>query len=164
MQYQHFPLPAPKNKSGKFLQEQWKNFNVVLYYRQHDKNRPTISEAQNNRKMKKSDTGLKIFSATLIALLITGLLHRFVYFAFSMERTGQVFRYNRELWKQYYEWLPGKILCIAIAILILALIVEAVYFIFCGRKNWKSSVTNSQVSPMRKRIIYLQFIVQKAIT
>ena len=85
--------------------------------------------------MKKSDTGLKIFSATLIALLITGLLHRFVYFAFSMEKTGQVFRYNWELWKQYYEWLPGKILGIALAVLILALIVEAVYFIFSGRKN-----------------------------
>ena len=85
--------------------------------------------------MKKSYTGFKILSATLIALLITGLLHRLAYFAFSMEKTGQVFRYNWDLWRQYYEWLPGKILGIALAVLILALIVEAVYFIFCGKKS-----------------------------
>ena len=85
--------------------------------------------------MKKSYTAFKILSATLIALLITGLLHRLAYFAFSMEKTGQVFRYNWDLWRQYYEWLPGKILGIALAVLILALIVEAVYFIFSGRKN-----------------------------
>ena len=85
--------------------------------------------------MKKSYTAFKILSATLIALLITGLLHRLAYFAFSMEKTGQVFRYNWDLWKQYYEWLPGKILGIALAVLILALIVEAVYFIFCGKKR-----------------------------
>ena len=85
--------------------------------------------------MKKSYTAFKILSATLIALLITGLLHRLAYFAFSMEKTGQVFRYNWDLWRQYYEWLPGKILGIALAVLILTLIVEAVYFIFSGRKN-----------------------------
>ncbi len=85
--------------------------------------------------MKKSYTAFKILSATLIALLITGLLHRLAYFAFSMEKTGQVFRYNWDLWRQYYEWLPGKILGIALAVLILALIVEAVYFIFCGKKS-----------------------------
>ena len=85
--------------------------------------------------MTKSYTAFKILSATLIALLITGLLHRLAYFAFSMEKTGQVFRYNWDLWRQYYEWLPGKILGIALAVLILALIVEAVYFIFCGKKS-----------------------------
>ena len=85
--------------------------------------------------MKTSDWGFKILSVTLIALLITGLLHRFAYFAFSMEKTGQVFRYNWELWKQYYEWLPGKILCFALAALLLALIIEAVYFIFRRRKQ-----------------------------
>ena len=85
--------------------------------------------------MKTSDLDFKILSATLMALLITGLLHRFAYFVLSMEKTGQVFRYNWELWKQYYEWLPGKILGIALAVLILALIVEAVYFIFSGRKK-----------------------------
>ena len=85
--------------------------------------------------MKKSYTAFKILSATLIALLITGLLHRLAYFAFSMEKTGQIFRYNWDLWRQYYEWLPGKILGIALAVLILALIVEAVYFIFCGKKS-----------------------------
>ena len=42
---------------------------------------------------------------------------------------------NKGMWKQYYEWLPGKILGIALAVLILALIVEAVYFIFSGREN-----------------------------
>lgn len=85
--------------------------------------------------MKKSYTAFKILSATLIALLITGLLHRLAYFAFSMKKTGQVFRYNWDLWRQYYEWLPGKILGIVLAVLILALIVEAVYFIFCGKKS-----------------------------
>ena len=58
--------------------------------------------------MKRSDLDFKILSATLMALLIAGVLHRFAYFAFNMEKTGQVFRYNWELWKQYYEWLPGK--------------------------------------------------------
>ena len=85
--------------------------------------------------MKKSYTAFKILSATLIALLITGLLHRLAYFAFSMEKTGQIFRYNWDLWRQYYEWLPGKILCFALAALILALIIEAVYFIFRRRKK-----------------------------
>ena len=85
--------------------------------------------------MKTSGVSFKILSVTLIALLITGLLHRFAYFAFSMEKTGQVFRYNWELWKQYYAYLPGKILCFALAALILALIIEAVYFIFRRRKK-----------------------------
>ena len=85
--------------------------------------------------MKTSDTGFKILSATLIALLITGLLHRFAYSAFSMAKAGQVLRYNWDLWKQYYQWLPGKILGIALAVLITALIVEAVYFIFSGKRK-----------------------------
>ena len=38
--------------------------------------------------MKKSYTAFKILSATLITLLITGLLHRLAYFAFSMEKNG----------------------------------------------------------------------------
>ena len=59
--------------------------------------------------MKKSDTGFKILSVTLIALLIAGLLHRFAYSAFSMAKAGQVFWYDWGLWKQYYGWLPGKI-------------------------------------------------------
>ena len=84
--------------------------------------------------MKRSDWGFKILSATLMALLITGLLHRFTYSAFCMAKNGQVFWYNLDLWKQYYAWLPGKILCIALAALIFVLIGEALYFIFCGRK------------------------------
>ncbi len=85
--------------------------------------------------MKKSDTALKILTATLIMLLITGVLHRFAYSAFSMAKAGQVFWYSWDLWKQYYAWLPGKILCVALAVLIPALIGEAVYFIFCGKRK-----------------------------
>ena len=57
-------------------------------------------------KMKTSDWGFKILSATLMALLITGLLHRFTYSAFCMAKKGQVFWYNPDLWKQYYVWMP----------------------------------------------------------
>jgi hypothetical protein len=85
--------------------------------------------------MKKSDTALKILTATLIMLLITGVLHSFAYSAFSMAKAGQVFWYSWDLWKQYYAWLPGKILCVALAVLIPALIGEAVYFIFCGKRK-----------------------------
>ena len=85
--------------------------------------------------MKKSDTAFKILTATLIMLLITGVLHRFAYSAFSMAKAGQVFWYSWDLWKQYYAWLPGKILCIALAVLIFILIIEAFYFTFCGRKK-----------------------------
>ena len=85
--------------------------------------------------MKTSNTGFKILTATLIALLITGLLHRFAYSGFCMAKVGQVFWYNLDLWKQYYAWLPGKILCLAIAVLIPALIVEAVYLIFYGKRK-----------------------------
>ena len=85
--------------------------------------------------MKKSDAALKILTATLIMLLITGVLHRFAYSAFSMAKAGQVFWYSWDLWKQYYAWLPGKILCVALAVLIPALIGEAVYFIFCGKRK-----------------------------
>ena len=86
-------------------------------------------------KMKRSDLGLKILSVTLMALLITGLLHRFTYSAFCMAKKGQVFWYNPDLWKQYYAYLPGKILCIVLAALILVLLIEAVYFIFRRRKK-----------------------------
>ena len=85
--------------------------------------------------MKKSDTALKILTATLIMLLITGVLHRFAYSAFSMAKAGQVFWYSWDLWKQYYAWLPGKILCITLVLLILAVICEAVYFILQGRNK-----------------------------
>ena len=85
--------------------------------------------------MKTSGVSFKILSVTLIALLITGLLHRFAYFAFSMGKTGQVFRYNWELWKQYYEWLPGKILCILKLSLIVLLIIEVIWMVGRGRKR-----------------------------
>ena len=79
--------------------------------------------------------GYKIVTATLIALIAVIVLHRFIYSAFCMAKAGQVFWYSWDLWKQYYAWMPGKILCIALAVLVLALIIEAVYFIFCGKRK-----------------------------
>ena len=79
--------------------------------------------------------GYKIVTATLIALIAVIVLHRFSYSAFCMAKAGQVFWYSWDLWKQYYAWMPGKILCIALAALVLALIIEAVYFIFCGKRK-----------------------------
>ena len=79
--------------------------------------------------------GYKIVTATLIALIAVIVLQRFSYSAFCMAKAGQVFWYNWDLWKQYYAWMPGKILCIALAVLVLALIIEAVYFIFCGKRK-----------------------------
>jgi hypothetical protein len=85
--------------------------------------------------MKTSDRGFKIFSVTLLALVISVLLNRFIYSAFSMTKAGQIFWYNRDLWKQYWAWLPGKILCITLVLLVLAVICEAVYFIFQRRNK-----------------------------
>ena len=79
--------------------------------------------------------GYKIVTATLIALIAVIVLHRFSYSAFCMAKAGQVFWYSWDLWKQYYAWMPGKILCIALAALVFALIIEAVYFIFCGKRK-----------------------------
>ena len=79
--------------------------------------------------------GYKIVTATLIALIAVIVLHRFSYSAFCMAKAGQVFWYSWDLWKQYYAWMPGKILCIALAVLVFALIIEAVYFIFRRRKK-----------------------------
>ena len=77
--------------------------------------------------------GYKIVTATLIALIAVIVLHRFIYSAFCMAKAGQVFWYNWDLWKQYYVWLPGKILCIAWLVLIFALITESVFMIFPGK-------------------------------
>ena len=85
--------------------------------------------------MKKSDTGFRILEFTLIALVIIVVLNRIIYSAFCMAKAGQVFWYSANLWKQYYAWQPGKILCISLAALILALICEAAYFIFRRRKR-----------------------------
>ena len=79
--------------------------------------------------------GYKIVTATLIALIAVIVLQRFIYSAFCMAKAGQVFWYSWDLWKQYYAWMPGKILCIALAVLVLALIIEAVYFIFRGKRK-----------------------------
>ena len=79
--------------------------------------------------------GYKIVTATLIALIAVIVLQRFIYSAFCMAKAGQVFWYSWDWWKQYYAWLPGEILCIALAVLVFALIIEAVYFIFWGKEN-----------------------------
>ena len=79
--------------------------------------------------------GYKIVTATLIALIAVVVLQRFSYSAFCMAKAGQVFWYSWDLWKQYWAWWPGKILCIALAVLVFALIIEAVYFIFRGKRK-----------------------------
>lgn len=79
--------------------------------------------------------GYKIVTATLIALIAVIVLQRFIYSAFCMAKAGQVFWYNWDLWKQYYAWLPGRILCITLVLLVLAVICEAVYFIFQRRNK-----------------------------
>ncbi|MBO5721801.1 MAG: hypothetical protein J6S19_01685 [Lentisphaeria bacterium] len=81
----------------------------------------------------KKPHGFKIVSATLIALIVAIVLHRFTYSAFSMAKTGQVFWYNWDLWKQYYAWIPGKILCIANLSLIILLIIESLWMICRNR-------------------------------
>jgi hypothetical protein len=83
----------------------------------------------------KTPRGYKIVTATLIALIAVIVLQRFSYSAFCMAKAGQVFWYNWDLWKQYYAWMPGKILCIALAVLVLVLTGETVYLIFCGKRK-----------------------------
>ena len=85
--------------------------------------------------MKRADGGFKICGITLLVLVVTGMVHRFVYFAFVMAKTGRLYRYDWEIWKQYFAWWPGKILCFTLAVLGIALILEAVYFIFGGRNR-----------------------------
>ena len=84
--------------------------------------------------LKKSDITFKIWSATLALLLLTGLIHRFTYTNFSLIKAGQVFWYNWDLWKQYFSWLPGKILCITFAVLVFSLIAESIFLIFRSKK------------------------------
>ena len=85
--------------------------------------------------MKRSDTGFKLLGLTLIGILITGLIYRFVYMTWVIAKTGQLYWYNRELWKQFWAWLPGQILSIIFVILIITLILEGVYFIFFEKKK-----------------------------
>jgi hypothetical protein len=87
--------------------------------------------------MKRSDLGFKILSVTLIALLILVVLNRFVHSTFSMVKAGQVFRYKWDLWRQYWEWLPGKVLCISFVLVTIILLIEAVYFIFFKKTKKK---------------------------
>lgn len=74
--------------------------------------------------MKRSDTEFKICAATLFALVITIMVQRFVYSGFVWAKAGRCVYYDFGLWQAYWEWLPGKILCIINAILIIAFIAE----------------------------------------
>ena len=85
--------------------------------------------------MKRTDTGFKLFVITLTTVLITGLIYRFVYMSWIMAKAGQVYWYDWELWKQFLAWTPGQILSIILVILIIALILETVYFIFFEKKK-----------------------------
>ena len=76
----------------------------------------------------------KIITATLLALLVTMLLQRFVYSAFVMMKLNRIVWYDIGIWKQYWTWLPGKILCIVNLTLIVLLIAEFLRFVW---KGWK---------------------------
>ena len=87
--------------------------------------------------MKIYNKSFKILTATLIALITAVVLHKLVYSTFCIVKAGQVFYYNWDLWKQYWAWLPGKIICIVLATLIILLLCESMYFIFCIPKHKK---------------------------
>lgn len=88
--------------------------------------------------MKTSEKEFKILIASLIALFVIGLLNRSVYAAWSMEKTGQIFWYNLDLWQQYFTWLPGKAFVITLVLLVIVLILEMMYFVFhLGKKSEK---------------------------
>ena len=88
------------------------------------------------KKGEKEDSGqnttgktmLKVTGITLAALLAAILLNRFVYSAFVMSKLGYAVWYDLELWKQYWAFLPGKILCIVNIVLIASLIIEFIWF------------------------------------
>ena len=86
-------------------------------------------------KRMKNPREFKIITATLIALIIAILLHRVVYSAFVMHKLGYIVKYNIEMWKQYYAWLPGKILCTLNLSLIVLLIIEVIWMVGRGRKR-----------------------------
>lgn len=83
----------------------------------------------------KASKGYKIVTATLLALIMTVLLHRLVYSGFAISRVGRRVWYDWDLWKQYWAWLPGKILCLALVLLVAALIIESAVMIFRGGKK-----------------------------
>lgn len=83
----------------------------------------------------KASKGYKIVTATLLALIVTVLLHRLVYSGFAISRVGRRVWYDWDLWKQYWAWLPGKILCLALVLLAAALIIESAVMIFRGGKK-----------------------------
>ena len=74
-------------------------------------------------------------TAILLTLLVTTVLHKFVYSAFSLYQKGWIAWYSLEQWQQYWAWLPGKILCIANAALILLLIAVSIFAIFFKGRN-----------------------------
>ena len=73
----------------------------------------------------------------LLLLVVTTVLHKMVYSAFSMYKKGWIAKYSLEMWQQYWAWLPGKILCIANAVLIVLLIAVSVFTI-CKGGNGKN--------------------------
>ena len=83
----------------------------------------------------KASKGYKIVTATLLALIVTVLLHRLVYSGFAISRVGRRVWYDWDLWKQYWAWLPGKILCLALVLLAAALIIESAVMIFRSGKK-----------------------------
>ena len=83
----------------------------------------------------KASKGYKIVTATLLTLIMTVLLHRLVYSGFAISRVGRSVWYDWDLWKQYWAWLPGKILCLALVLLAAALIIESAVMIFRGGKK-----------------------------
>lgn len=85
--------------------------------------------------MKKQDKSFKIVTGTLILLIIAVAVNHYVYPAFSIAHTGMVYRYDLELWKRYFAWWPGKILCLTIAISAAALLIETLFLILYPRKK-----------------------------
>ena len=84
--------------------------------------------------MKNTPKGFKIITATLLAVIVITLLNRLFYHGFVMNKVGFMVKYDFEVWKQYWQWLPGKILCISNASLILLLIIESILMIYKGKK------------------------------
>ena len=85
--------------------------------------------------MKKTDIDFKICTMTLLSVIVMTLINRFVYSGFSLSRRGVVSKYDFELWKEYWEWLTGKIICIVTALLIIVFAVECCLMIFKRRKK-----------------------------
>ena len=80
----------------------------------------------------KAPAGFRLVSGTLLALSLMLLLHKIAYSAFVMHKNGYMVKYDWNVWKQYWTWIPGKIICIITAVLIILLLAECVCII-CRR-------------------------------